>query len=67
MGEDYGRIRIGIGPKQPEQIKSEDFVLQKFNENERQQLPNLLKESTAIMSEFIYGSQLPQDTRTFLV
>ncbi len=29
-GENFGRIRIGIGPKKPAQIDSADFVLQKF-------------------------------------
>jgi PTH1 family peptidyl-tRNA hydrolase len=64
---DYGRIRIGIGPKTPEQTSSEDFVLQKFSEAEQGQLPNLSKEVLAILSEYIYGDQLPHDTRTFLV
>ncbi len=30
IGEDYSRIRIGVGPKKPAAIASEDFVLQKF-------------------------------------
>ena len=34
IGEDYGRIRIGVGPKHPARIKSEDFVLQNFDKNE---------------------------------
>lgn len=67
MGEDYGRIRIGIGPKLPEQIKSEDFVLQKFAEEEQVQLSNLYREVNAILSEYIYGTELPHDTRNFLV
>ena len=28
--EDYGRIQIGIGPKDPPQIDSADFVYKKF-------------------------------------
>lgn len=67
IGENYGRIRIGIGPKKPAQIKSEDFVLQKFSADEQAQLPNLTREVTAILSEYLYGSELPHDTRTFLV
>jgi peptidyl-tRNA hydrolase len=67
IGEDYGRIRIGIGPKKPARMKSEDFVLQKFSEAEREQLPNLAKEVGAVLSEFIYGGQLPHETRNFLV
>lgn len=67
IGEEYGRIRIGVGPKSPPQIDSADFVLQKFSDSEQKQLPNLAKEVTAILTEYIYSGQLPHDTRTFLV
>lgn len=67
IGEDYGRIRIGVGPKHPARIKSEDFVLQKFSTQEQEQLPNLTREALSIISEFVFGSGLPQDTRSFLV
>ncbi len=67
IGEDYARIRIGVGPKQPVKIKSEDFILQKFSAAEQEQLPNLKREVLAILSEYIYGAQLPHDTRNFLV
>lgn len=67
IGEAYGRVRVGVGPKRPEQMKSEDFVLQKFSEAEQAQLPNLLRETNAILSEYAYGSQLPHETRDFLV
>jgi PTH1 family peptidyl-tRNA hydrolase len=67
IGEDYGRIRIGVGPKHPAKIKSEDFVLQKFSATEQAQLPNLIREVSSILSEYLYGSHLPQDTRSFLV
>ncbi|MEK7059761.1 MAG: aminoacyl-tRNA hydrolase [Patescibacteria group bacterium] len=67
LGEDYGRIRIGIGPKQPARISSEDFVLQKFSSEEQEQLPNLVREVNAIISEYLFGGELPHDTRSFLV
>lgn len=67
IGEDYGRIRIGVGPKHPAKIKSEDFVLQKFSATEQGQLPNLTREVNAILSEYLYGTELPHDTRNFLV
>ena len=66
--EQYGRIRVGIGPKTPEQIDSADFVLQKFSPEEQDQLNNLAKETGAILTEFIYSGQaLPTETRTFLI
>ncbi|HYH36071.1 MAG TPA: aminoacyl-tRNA hydrolase [Candidatus Saccharimonadales bacterium] len=68
IGEDYGRIRIGVGPKKPAAIKSEDFVLQKFSAEQLEQLPNLTREVSAILTEYLYGDQnLPHDTRNFLV
>jgi PTH1 family peptidyl-tRNA hydrolase len=68
IGEDYGRIRIGVGPKKPARIKSESFVLQNFSDDQQAQLPNLTREVNAILSEYIYGNQqLPQDTRSFIV
>lgn len=67
IGEGYGRVRIGVGPKTPAQIKSEDFVLQTFSAAEQAQLPNLTREVLAILSEYLYGSEFPHDTRHFLV
>ena len=68
MGEDYGRIRIGIGPKNPVQIDSADYVLQKFSDDESSQLPNLALEVNAVLNEYIYGGQaLPTETRNFIV
>ncbi len=67
IGEGYGRVRIGVGPKKPAAIKSEDFVLQKFSAEEQAQLPNLMREVNAILSEYLYGAELPHDTRSFLV
>ena len=67
IGEGYGRIRIGVGPKKPLKIKSEDFVLQQFSAAEQAQLLNLSREVNAILTEYLYGSQFPHDTRNFLV
>ncbi|MDL2362758.1 MAG: aminoacyl-tRNA hydrolase [Patescibacteria group bacterium] len=66
LGENYGRIRIGIGPK-PERIKSESFVLKKFSASEQKQLSNLTTEVTAIINEYLFGTELPHDTRSFIV
>lgn len=67
IGEDFGRIRVGIGPKKPAQIDSADFVLQKFNKEEQEHLKELLVETTAVLSETAYGSPLPTETRSFLL
>lgn len=67
IDEAYGRIRVGVGPKQLAKMSSEDFVLQKFSPEEQAQLPNLTRETNAILSEYLYGAELPHDTRNFLV
>ena len=67
IGQNYGRVRVGIGPKEPVAITSEDFVLQKFPVEQQKQLPNLTREVNAILNEYLYGAELPHDTRSFLV
>ncbi len=67
IGEDYGRVRIGIGPKTPENMDSADFVLQKFSDQENKQLTNLKRECTALLSEFVYNKSLTAETRSFIV
>ena len=64
--DDYGRVRVGIGPKTPEQMDSADFVLQKFSTKEQGDLPKLTREASAILSELAYGSPLTPETRSFL-
>jgi uncharacterized protein YggE len=63
---EYGRVRVGIGPKTPTQIDSADFVLQKFSEKEQASLAKLTRETTAILSEYAYGTPITPETRSFL-
>jgi PTH1 family peptidyl-tRNA hydrolase len=66
--ENYGRLRIGIGPKKPLKMDSKDFVLQKFSDLQKEQLTNLKKEVTAVLTEFIYSTGvLNSETRSFLI
>lgn len=67
LGEDFGRVRVGIGPKNPEQIDSADFVLSQFNKTEQANLKNLAREVTAILTEFTASGDLPHETRNFIV
>lgn len=67
LGEDFGRIRVGIGPKEPEQMDSAAFVLQRFNTGQQSHLGELTRESNAILSEVAYGNTLPHETRNFLI
>ncbi len=67
-GEDYGRVRIGIGPKKPQQMDTADFVLAPFSKTHQKQLPDLRQESNAILSEYAHASgQLLAETRSFII
>jgi PTH1 family peptidyl-tRNA hydrolase len=66
--QEYGRLRIGINNVQANKMDSKDFVLAKFSDKEKKQVPNLKKEVVAIISEYIYGGgDLLNDTRSFIV
>jgi PTH1 family peptidyl-tRNA hydrolase len=67
LGEQYGRVRVGIGPKLHEQQDSADFVLARFSAEQEAQLKNLTREVSAVLSEFVYGGQLAHETRNFIV
>lgn len=67
LGEGFGRVRVGIGPKVPEQMDTADFVLQKFSSEQAEQMPDLTRETSAILSEYAFGGQLLSETRSFLV
>lgn len=67
-GEDYGRLRIGIGPKKPKQMDTSDFVLAKFSSKEVDHMPELLQETAAILSEYAHGSgEIINETRSFII
>lgn len=67
LGEDFGRIRIGIGPKIPAQMDSANFVLQRFSTDQQSHIAELIVETNAILSELAYGSLLSAETRSFLL
>jgi PTH1 family peptidyl-tRNA hydrolase len=68
LNDNFARVRVGIGPKEPEQIDSADFVLGKFNTEQQSHMPELTREASAVLSEFAYGDgQLLNETRNFLL
>jgi PTH1 family peptidyl-tRNA hydrolase len=67
-GEGFGRARVGVGPKKPANIPSEDFVLKNFSKKEKAEQSALLQETTAILSEYCFsGGHLPNETRSFII
>ncbi|MDQ3093827.1 MAG: aminoacyl-tRNA hydrolase [bacterium] len=63
LGDDFGRIRIGIGPKKPTQIDSADFVLAKFTKEEQANLKQIINESCSILDELTASHTLQTETR----
>jgi PTH1 family peptidyl-tRNA hydrolase len=67
LDADFGRVRVGIHNEIANKADGADFVLGKFTKDEHSQLPALLREATAILSEYIHGQPLTADTRSFIV
>jgi len=66
IGDDFGRLRVGIGSSVAEKADSADFVLGKFTKNEQESLPLILREANALATEFVFGGQLPHETRSII-
>ncbi len=64
LGENYRRVRIGVGKASDQDAA--DFVLGKFSKEEQAQLPALTKEVTALLTEYVYGSEFLSETRNFI-
>jgi PTH1 family peptidyl-tRNA hydrolase len=65
LGEDYSRLRIGVGNAISERADAADFVLGKFNKEEQENLDKILRETNSLINDFIFGG-LPHETRTVL-
>ena len=67
VGENFGRVRIGIRNEIAEKADGKDFVLGKLTKGEQELLPALTRETNAILSELIHGQPLGADTRSFII
>jgi PTH1 family peptidyl-tRNA hydrolase len=67
MGEEFNRVRVGIRNEIAQKADSANFVLGKFSKDEQGHLPELLRETNAILSELIHGQQFTAETRSFLI
>lgn len=63
VGADFGRLRVGVGSQVAKKADAADYVLGKFTKEEQKYLPQITREANAIITEFIFGSQLPHETR----
>jgi len=66
LGDDYGRLRIGIGNELATKKDMADFVLDKFSKKEQGDLPHIIREANALITEYIFSGELNPDTRTVL-
>ncbi len=64
IGEDFSRIRFGISSGVSERADSANFVLGKFTKEEQAKLPEIIKEASAMITEFIFAGELPHETRS---
>lgn len=63
LGDDFARLRVGIGTELAQKADSASFVLDKFSKLEQEKLPLVTREATAMITEYIFSGQLPHDTR----
>jgi PTH1 family peptidyl-tRNA hydrolase len=66
VGDDFGRLRLGIGSEVSKKADAADFVLGKFTKAEQGTLPLIIREANALITEYIFSSELPHETRTVL-
>lgn len=66
IGDDFGRLRLGIGSEISAKARDSDFVLGKFTDEEKENLPLIMQEAAAMLNEYIFGGELPPDTRTII-
>lgn len=66
LGDDFGRLRIGLGSATSEKADAAEFVLGKFNKKEAGGLNQIIREANSVITEFIFGGELPNETRSIL-
>lgn len=66
IGEDFGRIRIGIRNVIAEKAEASNFVLGKFTKEEQGNLNDIYKEVESILTETIFSGKLISETRIVL-
>lgn len=64
VGEDFNRLRIGMGNDLTDKADASSFVLGKFSKDEQSKLPEIIKEASAMITEYIFAGELPHETRS---
>lgn len=66
LGAEFGRVRIGVKNGFSDKADASEFVLGKFTKIEQSYLDDICGEVGSILTEYIYGGQLPHDTRSIV-
>lgn len=66
VGADFCRVRIGIKDEFSKVKDASKFVLGKFSKVEQSYLDDIYTEVNGILTEYIYGGMLPNDTRSIV-
>ncbi|CAN5701540.1 aminoacyl-tRNA hydrolase [soil metagenome] len=64
---DFGRLRIGIKPEENFQGDSAAFVLGAFSTDEQSHVNDITRESTAMLTEYVFNGKLTSETRNCLL
>jgi PTH1 family peptidyl-tRNA hydrolase len=64
IGDDFARLRIGIGAKY--KGTAADFVLKKFSKEEQESLPLILREANDLMNSFVFSDNFTGETRSVI-
>lgn len=64
IGDDFYRLRIGIGSEVSDKADAADFVLGKFTKTEHETLPLIIREANDLITEFVFSGELAHETRT---
>lgn len=67
VGDNFGRVRIGIDGSRPDGMETSHYVLARFSKDEEKQLSLLKREVQSILIELIYRGELYPDTRNFIL
>lgn len=65
-GEDFHRIKVGVGNEFSDKKDMAEFVLERFTKQELESMNTLTTEVTSLINEFVFGDSFPTETRRFL-
>ncbi len=62
LGDDFGRLRIGVSGELASRQDAANLVLAKFSKEEKTRLPAILKETSVLLIDYIFSGELTNQT-----